>query len=149
MKNRSGIYPAANRVLILPDPIEDQVTSSKIEIPDSVKRKYEQAQATGVLVDVGPDAFFHVVERRYICHGNGEKELAEETVKGYKEPFAKVGDRIAFAKYSGLRVTGEDGERYLVLNDEDITARVSDDVEFTDLDTRKGTKAGSGLASAV
>jgi co-chaperonin GroES (HSP10) len=132
--NSSGIDPAANRVLVRPDEIETQVTSENIELPEWVVQKYEQGQATGVLVATGPDAFTHIVERAYDRSG----QLIEKRYKGYSEPFAEIGDRIAFAKYTGLRVRGEDKVKYLILNDEDITARVSAGVEFTDLDTRKG-----------
>jgi hypothetical protein len=120
---------------VRPDEIEQ---TGSIELPDWVKTKYEQGQASGVLTAVGPDAFCHTVERVYQVHANGTKRLIEERYKEYSEPFANVGDRVAFAKYTGLRVKGEDGQNYLVLNDEDITAKISDRVEFTDLDTRKG-----------
>ena len=135
--NKSGIRPAANRVLVRPDSIEDKDKKSVIELPDEVIQRYEQGQATGVLVAAGPDAWNHVTERVYKVHGNKERELIEERFRGYSGPFAEIGDRIAFAKFSGLRVRGEDGVRYIVLNDEDITAKVSEGVEFTDLDTRK------------
>ena len=138
LQNKSGIYPPSHRVLVRPDVIEKQIRRSILEIPDWVQAKYEQGQASGTLVAVGPDAFNHVTERVWRVHDDHLKELVEERIKGYSEPFADVGDRIAFAKYSGLRVKGADGEKYLILNDEDITARISDDVEFTDLDTRKG-----------
>jgi co-chaperonin GroES (HSP10) len=136
-RSEAGIFPAGDRVVIKPDEIEEEVTKSKIELPDWVRTKYEQGQATGTLVAVGPDAFNHITERVYHVHGEGRKELIEERVRGYSEPFAQVGDRVAFAKYSGMRVKGEDGQRYIILNDEDIVCRVSDSVEFTDLDTRK------------
>ena len=135
--NPSGIRPAANRVLVRPDSIEDKDKKSVIELPDEVIQRYEQGQATGVLVAAGPDAWNHVTERVYAVHENGTRQLIEERFRGYSGPFAEIGDRIAFAKFSGLRVRGEDGVRYIVLNDEDITARVSENVEFTDLDTRK------------
>lgn len=135
--NPSGIRPSANRVLVRPDAIEDKNPESVIQLPDEVVNRYEQGQATGVLIDVGPDAWNHVTERVYAIHENGARQLIEERFRGYSGPFAEIGDRIAFAKYSGLRVRGEDGVKYLVLNDEDITARVSENVEFTDLDTRK------------
>ncbi len=135
--NKSGISPSANRVLVRPDTIEEKNTESVIQLPDEVINRYEQGQATGVLIDVGPDAWTHVTERVYAVHENGERQLIQERFRGYSGPLADIGDRIAFAKYSGLRVKGEDGIKYLVLNDEDITARVSQNVEFTDLDTRK------------
>ena len=137
-KFRAGIWPAGDRVLVKPDPIDDGIKTNKIQLPESVKSRYEQAQATGTLVAVGPDAFQHVTERVYAIHDGGREELIEKRVRGYSQAFASVGDRVAFAKFSGLRVKGEDGEGYIVLNDEDITAKVSDGVEFTELDTRKG-----------
>jgi co-chaperonin GroES (HSP10) len=139
--SKSGIWPAGDRVLVKPDPIDDGIKTQKIELPDFVKAKYEQAQATGTLIAVGPDAFSHVTENTYVIHDGGREELVEKKVRGYSQPFANVGDRVAFAKYSGLRVKGADGESYIILNDEDITAKVSDEVEFTELDTRKALGA--------
>ena len=136
-KSEAGIYPAGSRVLIRPDEIEEEITESGIVLLQETRDKYQAAQSSGTVVAVGPDAWNHVTERVYHIHGEGRKELVEERVRGYSEPFARAGDRVAFAKYSGLRVTGEDSNRYLILNDEDITARVSDNVEFTELDTRK------------
>lgn len=37
----------------------------------------------------------------------------------------KAGDRILFAKYSGVEIK-EDGQTYLVLNEDDVIARVLD-----------------------
>jgi chaperonin GroES len=136
-KSRAGIYPSGDRVLVLPDPIEEEITESGIVIIQETRDKYEAAQSSGTLGAVGPDAWCHVVEQLYAVGDDGREHLIEKRVRGYSEPFAKVGDRVAFAKYSGLRVKGEDGELYRILNDEDITCRVSDNVEFTELDTRK------------
>ena len=47
-------------------------------------------------------------------------------------------DRISFAKYSGQKYRGKDDKRYLVLNDDDITCRLDEEVELTDLSTRHG-----------
>jgi len=144
--NKSGITPVANRVLIKPDPIREEEEDSLIHLPKSVVQRAEQGQSTGVLVAVGPDAFCHVVERKYAVHSNGERQLIEESVRGYLEPFAAIGDRIAFAKWSGRPFVGEDGERYLLTNDDDITGLVSDTLHLSDLDTRQGTKANEGLS---
>jgi co-chaperonin GroES (HSP10) len=141
-RTKSGISPSGDRVLVQPDEIEEEITQSGIVLPPEAKRRYEAGQASGVLVAVGPDAFRHVTERVYTVHDDKRRELIEERVRGYVEPFAQVGDRVAFAKYSGLRVKGEDGIGYILLNDEDITAKISDNVEFTDLDTRKGLGNG-------
>jgi len=112
-----------------------------------VVQRAEQGQATGILVDTGPDAFSHVIERKYTIHSNGERQLIEESVRGYLEPFAMIGDRIAFAKWSGRPFVGEDGERYLLTNDDDITGLVSDTLQLTDLDTREGIRANEGLSN--
>ena len=136
-KSEAGIYPSGDRVLVLPDPIEEELTESGIVIVQETRDKYEAAQSSGTLVAVGPDAWNHVIEKLYAVGDDGREHLIEKRVRGYSEPFARVGDRVAFAKYSGLRVKGEDGERYIILNDEDITCRVSENVEFTELDTRK------------
>ena len=135
--NKSGIYPSGNRVLIHPDELE-KVTAGGIVIPEQHLERYQQAQASGYLVASGPDAFSHTIERVYHIHGNGARELVEEKVKGYSEPFAEPGDRISFAKYAGQVYKGKDGKRYLVVNDEDVTCRLDDEVELTSLDTRKG-----------
>jgi co-chaperonin GroES (HSP10) len=155
LANKSGIYPSGNRVLVQQDPIKDELTSAKIVIVqqdpikdeltsakivilEETREKYQSAQASGTLIAVGPDAWSHITERKYHVHGNGELELYEQATRGYSEPFARVGDRISFAKYSGQKYKGKDGERYLVINDEDVTCQLDDEVELTDLDTRKG-----------
>jgi co-chaperonin GroES (HSP10) len=59
---------------------------------------------------VGPDAWkaFH-----YNSNPNGEEFV----------PWARVGDFIAFAKYSGKMLEDpEDGQKYIVINDEDVVA---------------------------
>jgi len=134
--NKSGIYPAGNRVLVFVDQIEEREGVVEL-LPETIEAQ-QSANASGTLVDVGPDAFEHRTELVYHVHDNNLKELVEERVSGYSEPFAKPGDRISFAKYAGQKYRGKDGERYLVMRDEDITCRLDDEVELTDLDIRKG-----------
>jgi chaperonin GroES len=134
MENKSGIFPSGNRVVVKPDEIEKK-TESGIYIPDQVAEKHAMAQATGVLVATGPDAFFHKVEYVERLIDNDFKTV-ERRISGYSEAFANIGDRIAFAKYGGLDVEGEDGNKYRILNDEDITARVNENVSFTDIKSR-------------
>lgn len=135
--NLSGITPGGNRVVVKPDEIKETVgEESKIYIPDSVRDQHMYAQSTGVLVAVGPDAFTHTTKTVERLIDGGWRPF-ERSVSGYSEPFAKVGERIAFAKFGGLQVEGADGETYRILNDEDITARVSDDVSFTEIKSRQ------------
>ena len=137
--NESGIYPCGNRVLVFVDQVEDKVKDWVIELLDDTIEAQQSANASGVLIESGPDAFQHVTERSYGVDADGSSlSFNKETVKGYSQPFAVPGDRISFAKFAGQKYKGKDGKRYLVLNDEDITCRLDDEVELTDLDIRKG-----------
>ncbi len=137
MKNESGIYPSGNRVLIYVDQIEDKMKDSVIELlPDTINAQ-QSANASGVLVEAGPDAWCHIVEKVYRVI-DGAMRHVETRTRGYAGPFAVAGERISFAKYAGKKYIGKDGKNYLVVNDEDITARLDDDVELSDLNVRKG-----------
>lgn len=134
--NKSGIYPRGNRVLVYPDPIDTGLKTGMIELPDSVKDKYETAQASGTLVAAGPDAWDHITEKVYRSIDNTLK-LVEVRKRGYSKPFAEVGERVAYAKYAGRAFIGKDNRKYLMLNDEDITAGLDVEVEMSDLEPRK------------
>jgi co-chaperonin GroES (HSP10) len=134
MENESGIYPCGNRVLVHADQIEEKVKDTVIELlPDTIEAQ-QTSNASGTLIAIGPDAFQHKVEKAYSNYG----ELIERRISGYSEPFALPGDRISFAKFAGQKYIGKDGKRYLVINDEDITCRLDDEVELSDLKIRKG-----------
>jgi co-chaperonin GroES (HSP10) len=106
------IEPAGHRVIVKPDPLSEieekemqrfqELQKSGFEIADSDKKRKQSAVAIGELVAIGRTAW------RAFDDG---------------EPWAKVGDKVHFAKYGGY-VTEEDGVQYRVLNDEDITAIV-------------------------
>lgn len=136
--NNSGIYPAGNRVLIFVDQIEDKMKGSVIELlPDTLEAQ-QSSNASGTLIEAGPDAFMHTTEIVYAVNEDGRKYPIQERTRGYSQPFAEVGDRISFAKFAGNKYKGKDGKRYLVLNDEDITCRLDDEVELSDLTIRQG-----------
>ena len=140
MKNESGIYPRGNRVLVFPDPIKEENSSSLIELPESVLEKYQTGQASGTLIAVGKDAWNHITEKVYRLI-DGNLKLVEVRKKGYSEPFAQVGERVSYAKYAGRRFTGKDGKKYLVINDEDVTTGLDESVEMSDLGTREAVGA--------
>jgi chaperonin GroES len=131
----TGIWPSGNRVVVQPDEVE-RVTEGGIIIPDADAQKHQMAQSTGTLVAIGPDAFkeYTSITERFM---DNKWVPFERTVTGFTENFAEVGDRVAFAKYGGLVVVGEDGQEYRLMNDMDITARVSSKVNFTDIHSRK------------
>lgn len=125
--NKSGIHPSGDRVLIRPDDIEEK-TEGGIIIPSTVGELHAMAQSIGTFVEAGPDA--------YIDHVEKDAEGRITKIVGYKGHFAKPGDRVAFAKYGGLQVTGKDGVAYRIMNDVDVTAVVEEGVNFTDLKAR-------------
>lgn len=131
MVNKSGIYPLGDRVLIKPDEVEKTSPGGIIIVDPS--EKHAMAQSIGVVVAVGPDCWVDHVERS----PNGAT-----TVRGFSQPFAKPGDRVCFAKYGGLQVPGKDGQPYRIMNDVDITARVDEEVDFTDWKPRTAFHQG-------
>lgn len=96
------IQPAGHRVLIKPDPIEERTKSGIVVLATEEARIMEQAaQITGVIVEVGFTAW-----------------------KAYDDgvPWARVGDRVFYAKFAGKEVTDPDTkEKFIIVNDEDIT----------------------------
>lgn len=148
MKNKSGIYPAGNRVLVFVDQIDDKMKDGVIELLADTIEAQQSSNASGVVVAVGPDAFKHATERVYTVKEDGRRVLIEERVSAYSEPFADVGDRISFAKFAGFKYKGKDGKRYLVMLDEDITCRLDAEVELSDLTIRKGIGLQGGNPSS-
>ena len=133
--NKSGMNPCGDRVVVLPDKLES-VTAGGIIIPEKEAEKHQLAQVSGVLVAAGPDAWTHsttITERRM---DNGKWRETERKRTGYSGDFAKVGDRVCFARYNGLPFDGEDGKQYRLLNDEDITGKISESVDFTQFKSR-------------
>lgn len=126
--NTSGIYPAGDRVLILPDEVQKSY-EGVIELPDSVEQQHGMAQSIGVLIAAGPDCWVHSVER----DGRGQKI----STSGFSQAFAAPGQRVVFAKYGGIQVPGKDGKQYRIMNDIDITALADEGVDFSDLKSRQ------------
>jgi len=97
--NTSGIVPVDVKVLVRPDAVEE-VTKGGIYIPDAVKDQKKYATVKSTVVAVGGNAF----------HEWGEA----------KKP--APGDRVLTAQYAGARAKGDDGQEYVVCNDEDVIA---------------------------
>lgn len=99
-KHNVGIHATGHHCLVLPDEVAEKTKGGIILAPQS--REQEQRAATkGILVDIGPSAW---------------AEFADG------EPWAKVGDYVSFAKYAGIEMKGNDGKKYVLLNDQDILA---------------------------
>jgi chaperonin GroES len=133
--NNSGFNPCGDRVVVLPDVIATH-SPGGIEYPALELDKHQLAQVTGVLIAVGPDAWTDRVTtiERLI---DGQWKPVERRRTGYSEHFAQVGDRVSFARYNGLPFDGEDGQKYRLLNDEDITAKVSAKIDLNEMRSRE------------
>ena len=114
--NRSGIEPVGYRVLVKPDVLKE-TTPGGIVIPESLKEGHSMAQMTGRIVALGEFAW-----------------------KEWPVRWAAVGDRVSFSKFGGIHMYGEDGELYRLLNDEQITAKVSDQLDLSEFKKREQFK---------
>lgn len=100
--NPSGIIPVEYKVVVLPRKVEEK-TKGGIIRPDIVVEKDEHAAVEGIIVALSPLAFTY-----------------EEWPAGARKP--QAGDSVLFARYSGIRHKGKDGETYVIMNDKDIAA---------------------------
>lgn len=98
--NQSGIIPTGGHLLVLPDKVEEK-TAGGIYLPQDTQEKEQQAATVGVLVAAGPGAW---------------KDLDDGT------PWAELGNRISYARYAGINMTGQDDESYVLINDNDVLA---------------------------
>ena len=106
MENLSGIHPRGPRVLVLPDKVED-VTASGIIVHTASQSDREALGAVyGMVVDMGNT-----------CYAD------------QPEPWCSIGERVCFARYSGIIQTGVDGNKYRMLSDLDVVAMVDEGVK--------------------
>ena len=95
------LVPAGHRVLVKVDETVEK-TAGGLFIPKSVADDHAKAGIFGTVVAVGDNA--------WKAFDGGE-------------PWAKVGDRVAFAKYGGFIIEDPDTkEQFRLLNDEDLVA---------------------------
>jgi co-chaperonin GroES (HSP10) len=104
------------RILVRPDPIEEV---SKGGIVLALDERLERgAQVTGVVLDVGPEAYRAFNKAAYGL-------LYWLFPMFFYRPWIKVGDHIYYARYAGKRVlTPDTKEELLYLNDEDVAGLV-------------------------
>ena len=107
-----SVKPLGYRVLIKPDEIEYK-TKGGIILADHTVKQEQGAQVVGTVLDIGEDCW-------------------ADTATG--EPWCKVGDRVIFAKYSGMKIwdslEGKYRDDMLLLNDTDITARITEEEDI-------------------
>lgn len=98
------LEPLGNRVIILPDPVEEVSRGGIILNLD--ERQEKAACSTGTIVSFGPSAWL------------------DPSLGG--KPWVKEGDRVVFAKYSGKYIKDPDDDKieYMVVNDDAIQVRI-------------------------
>lgn len=94
-----GIKCMEFKCLVRPNSVNPK-TAGGIYLPDEVKEKDEHATTEGVVVDISPAAFTFEVDA----------------------PKPDLGSVVIFQRYAGLRIKGNDGVEYRLLNDKDIVA---------------------------
>jgi chaperonin GroES len=97
-----GIDPIEYKVVVRPVKAAEK-TKGGIVLPEQVIEKDQHAAMEGELVAVSPFAFTY-----------------EEWPAGARKP--KPGDRVLFARYSGITQRGADGSDYRIMNDKDVVA---------------------------
>lgn len=97
--NQAGMYPTADKVMILPVKIE---TKSKggIVIPDAAKSRIDVASQHGKVIAMGDAA-----------------RIMSET-KGIE-----IGDMVVFARFAGVEQPGKDGQIYRIMRATDVMAK--------------------------
>lgn len=103
-----NLQPLGHRVLIDPNFEGDTIREGALKDFQFVGESVEMERAAtqiGVIVAIGPTAWkdFHP-----------------------GEPWAKVGDKIYFAKYAHKVVKGEEEKEYFLINDEDCMCKINE-----------------------
>jgi len=100
--NQSGILPTGGHLLVLPDKVEEK-TAGGIYLPQTTRDKEQLAATVGRLIAVGPGAWTDLDDG---------------------QPWAIVGDKVSYARHAGVAMTGQDGQDYVLINDNDVLAKL-------------------------
>lgn len=94
-ERKPGISARHYKILVLPDQVSD-TTQGGIALPGLTVDKEEMGQTEGILISIGGMAF-----------------------NDWPDP-PQVGDRVVFSRYAGQTITGDDGFKYRIMNDNDV-----------------------------
>jgi len=100
--NQSGIIPTGGHLLVMPDKVEE-MTAGGIYLPKTAQDKEQMAATVGTLVAVGSGAWADIDDGSH---------------------WAAVGDKVSYARYAGVSMTGQDKESYVLINDNDVLAKL-------------------------
>ena len=96
----SKLEPVGDRILIKPFVIEEKSAGGIVLASETVDKE-AMAQIQAVVIKLGPEAY-----------------------QG-RTPWCKEGDKVLFAKYTGLLYKGEDGNDYRIVRDTDVIAVIN------------------------
>lgn len=100
------IKPTGSRILVKPDPVETKTAGGIVLAVD--EQREAAGSVTGTVVAIGELAW---------------KEFTDGAFKQIYEPFAKIGDKIQYRRYTGVSVKDLDGQEYFLMNDNDVLGR--------------------------
>ena len=100
--NQSGILPTGGHLLVLQDKVEE-VTAGGIILTKQTQENDQRNGTVGTLIAVGSGAWTDIDDG---------------------SPWAVVGDKISYARHAGFAMTGKDNEKYLLINDNDVLAKL-------------------------
>lgn len=106
------IKPTGYSILVKPDPVETTTAGGIVLAVDEGREA--AGSVTGTVMDVGELAW---------------KILVDGVIKQAFEPYARIGDRIQYRRYTGVSVKDVDGQEYFLMNDDDVLGRWDKDNE--------------------
>lgn len=115
------MVPVEDKVIVMPDPVDEK--AGPIIKPDTVKDLEAAAQQVATLIAHGPNAF-------------------EE----WDDPVPQAGDIVYVTRFAGARnILGEDGQRYQIVCDKDVTAILTPGFRAIQAEDFRGTRRPLGV----
>ena len=107
VKNNSGWHPVGQAILLRATELEKTQEKAAggtgmIVVPDEVRKSSAAADIVGIVVEMGADCYAGTV---------GDSPNAPS-----QTPRCEVGDIVAFTKYTGAVIIGNDGYTYRMIN---------------------------------
>lgn len=117
MTDLSKYQPLDDRILIKPDPKEDNIKGLLVTEENQLKK------LTGTVVAVGTGVPLHNIKLNISADADPNtialiKDVLAE-IKAGRPLKVKVGDRVVYGQFAGTRVPLE-GEEYLMLRESDV-----------------------------
>lgn len=100
--NESGILPTGGHLLVLPEKVQE-MTKGGIYMPQDTRDKEQRDATVGTLIAIGKTAW---------------ADLDDGSAWAFE------GDKISYARHAGVSMKGVDGEDYVLINDNDVLARL-------------------------